>query len=216
MNKRLLAFGFAILAASACASSAEAQRIPIGSVSGGRHFAHSYRTRGFNAGSAFLPGYYSDQGGVPMMIELPPPPIIQVAPPAAAAPPAPPTESLILELQGDHWVRLTHGGLLQTVSGNVSTPDSSAPAARRAETVAPSAPLPAAVLVFRDGHQEEITRYTISGATIVAPVDYWTTGSWTRKILIAGLNVPETLRLNQQRGAQFKLPSGPHEVVVRP
>ena len=127
----------------------------------------------------------------------------------------PVTSSLILELQGDHWVRVTNGGELQTASAGASTPDSSVPASRRTEAAA-SAPLPAAVLVFRDGHREELAKYTISGATIVAPADYWTTGSWIRKILIADLNVPETLRLNQQRGAQFKLPSGPNEVIVRP
>jgi hypothetical protein len=80
----------------------------------------------------------------------------------------------------------------------------------------PAVRLPPAVLVFRDGHQEEIAKYTIVGSTLVANADYWTTGAWTRKIQIADLDVPETLRLNQKRGAQFKLPSGPNEVIVRP
>jgi hypothetical protein len=81
---------------------------------------------------------------------------------------------------------------------------------------APAAPLPPAVLIFRDGHQEQIAKYTIVGPTIVTVADYYATGAWTRKIQIADLNVPETLRLNQQRGAQFKLPSSPNEVIVRP
>jgi hypothetical protein len=46
--------------------------------------------------------------------------------------------------------------------------------------------------------------------------NYWTSGSWTRKIEIANLDVPATLKLNQERGSKFSLPSGPQEVVIRP
>ena len=72
------------------------------------------------------------------------------------------------------------------------------------------------MLVFRDGHQEEIGKYLIEGTTIYTGSDYWTTGSWTRKVPIADLNVAETLKLNQQRGANFRLPSNPNEVMLRP
>jgi hypothetical protein len=30
------------------------------------------------------------------------------------------------------------------------------------------------------------------------------------------LDVPATLKLNQERGAKFSLPSGPNEVMIRP
>ena len=80
----------------------------------------------------------------------------------------------------------------------------------------PPTELPPAVLVFRDGHQEEIGKYMITGATIYVSTDYWTSGSWTRKVQIAELDVPATLKLNQERGANFRLPSGPEEVIVRP
>jgi hypothetical protein len=72
------------------------------------------------------------------------------------------------------------------------------------------------VLVFRDGHEEEIGKYVISGTTIYTSADRWSSGSWTRKVQIAALNVPATLKVNQERGAKFRLPSGPNEVMIRP
>jgi hypothetical protein len=72
------------------------------------------------------------------------------------------------------------------------------------------------VLVFRDGHKEEIGKYTIMGATIYANADYWSSGSWTRQVQIIELDVPATLKLNRERGAKFSLPSGPNEVMIRP
>jgi hypothetical protein len=213
MNRRLLVLGISMLAAAASASSAQAQRgIHPGSFASVRHFARVHPSGWFYGESAFWPGYYSDYGEPPV-IEALPPEIIQVVQPA---PPAPPAESLVLELQGDHWVRISNGGQSQSVYATAATIESASPVVRRAGAAMPTAPLPPAVLVFRDGHQEEITRYTIAGSTIVANADYWSTGAWTRKIQIADLNIPETLRLNQQRGAQFRLPSGPNEVIVRP
>ena len=52
--------------------------------------------------------------------------------------------------------------------------------------------------------------------TIYFKADYWSSGSWTRKIQIADLDLPATLRLNQERGLKFVMPSGPNEVVTRP
>jgi len=213
MNRRLPAISVVILAAASCASSALAQRnIAMGSVGGAGHFSRAHRAGRFYAASAFWPAYYSDYEESPV-IEVPPPEIFQVA---QSAPPASPAASLILELQGDHWVRITNGGQSQSTYATTAAAEPASSVARRAEGATATAPLPTAVLVFRDGHQEEIAKYTIAGPTIIANADYWTTGAWTRKIQIADLNVPETLRLNQQRGAQFKLPAGPNEIIVRP
>ena len=85
----------------------------------------------------------------------------------------------------------------------------------RKEAAQPPPELPPAVLVFRDGRQEEVKSYTIIGETLYASANYWTSGSWTRKIEIADLDVPATLKLNQERGSKFNLPSGPQEVVIR-
>ena len=86
------------------------------------------------------------------------------------------------------------------------------------KTAAPPAAreLPPAVLVFRDGRTEEVSDYTIMSGTIYSKADYWSSGSWTRKIQIADLDVPATLKQNQERGLSFVLPSGPNEVVMRP
>ena len=51
---------------------------------------------------------------------------------------------------------------------------------------------------------------------IYTKADYWTAGAWTRTIQIADLDIPATLKQNQQRGVKFELPSGPDEVVIRP
>jgi hypothetical protein len=72
------------------------------------------------------------------------------------------------------------------------------------------------VLVFRDGRKEEVSSYTIMSGTIYSKADYWSSGSWTKKIQIADLDVPATLKLNQERGLKFELPAGPNEVVVSP
>jgi hypothetical protein len=80
----------------------------------------------------------------------------------------------------------------------------------------PPRELPPAVLVFRDGRKEEVSEYTIMNGTIYSKADYWTTGSWTRKIQIADLDVPATLKLNQERGLKFVLPASSNEVVTRP
>jgi hypothetical protein len=46
--------------------------------------------------------------------------------------------------------------------------------------------------------------------------DYWSSGSWNKKIQLADLDVPGTLRLNQERGVKFVLPSAANEVITRP
>jgi hypothetical protein len=85
----------------------------------------------------------------------------------------------------------------------------------RNEAAEPPRELPPDILVFRDGHEGEVKSYTIIGGILYAKANYWTTGSWTRKIEISNLDVPATLKLNQERGLNFTLPSGPQEVVIR-
>jgi len=69
--------------------------------------------------------------------------------------------------------------------------------------------------VFRDGRKEEASSYTIVGRTMYTKANYWTSGSWTKKIRIADLDLPATVRLNQERGVKFVLPAAPYEVVMR-
>lgn len=62
---------------------------------------------------------------------------------------------------------------------------------------------------------EEVQKYMIQGGVLYTTSDYWTTGSWTRKIPLAELDIPASLKLNKERGTKFNLPSAPNEVVIR-
>jgi len=213
MNTRLITLSLAILGAASFVPSAHAQRhFSFASAPATRfHARHAHR---FFGGSAYAPYYYSDYDSEPGYVEAPPPQLlVQSAPPGELSNPP---ESLVLELNGDHWVRLTNYGQSQT-GGQFSQPEPEPSATpRRTPAAEPPSPLPPAVLVFRDGHKEEIGKYTIVGKTISTSADYWCSGSWTRKVQIAELDVPATLKLNQDRGAKFSLPSGPNEVMIRP
>jgi hypothetical protein len=160
-----------------------------------------------------------------------PPPQVVIVPAAAPvqpAPPPPPLDPLLIEWQGDHFVRTTlsqkisssgqrvpndsgRSRLYSSATGSHTTGSSS-----MRKAAPPPHELPPAVLVFRDGRREEVSSYTIISGTIYSKADYWTHGSWTKKIQIADLDVPATLKLNQEQGLNFILPAGPNEVVVRP
>jgi hypothetical protein len=58
------------------------------------------------------------------------------------------------------------------------------------------------VLVFRDGHRQEVANYAIMGSTI-----YVLAGRRSR-IPIAELDIPATERVNQSRGIDFHVPKG--------
>ena len=195
--------GAAIVSPAGFAQRRFAGQAPFG-VPHGRGFEHH---GGRHAGVAYLPYFYPDYYDYgPDIVEPPPQTIVVQAPqPAsqAVAPPEP-AEPLVIELRGDRWVRISGYGEQQAGEP-----------ARMGEP-GQAAVLPAAVLVFRDGHQEEIGKYVIVGSTIYARADYWTSGAWTRKVEIADLDVPSTLKVNQQRGARFRLPSSPIEVIMRP
>jgi hypothetical protein len=160
--------------------------------------------------------YYDDYDREP---EAPAPQVVVMQSPPAAAPApeasAPVPEPLLLEWQGDHWVRITNYGQPATrLQPGESNLRSVAPGHK--SPVQPPSELAPAVLVFRDGRKEEVSSYTIVNGTMYTKADYWTSGSWTKKIQIADLDLPATLRLNQERGVKFALPAGPHEVVIRP
>jgi hypothetical protein len=68
-------------------------------------------------------------------------------------------------------------------------------AARDAQPNEPS------VLIFRDGHQQEISNYAIMGQTV------YVFDKRAQKISFADLNVPATIKANDDRGLEFKIPS---------
>jgi hypothetical protein len=216
MDRRAMVLFAVVVTAPLFGSSAQAQRRGGGGFSGrGGGFS-----RGGRGGIRLQRSaeYFGDYGwpffdsdldyGVGLNEPPPPQYIVQQS---APAPVEHHSEPMLLELQDDHWARITEGGSQSSTHADVS-PESGASRRRSSE----SESLPPATLVFRDGHQEQIGKYMIVGSTIFTRADFWTSGSWTRKVEVAELDIPATLKLNQQRGAKFSLPSGPNEVMIRP
>jgi hypothetical protein len=238
MKNCLFMLDLALLAATIFASSAQAQR-HVASAQSGRPRMNlarragvrsavvpSRRSRRFSSGSGFAPYFYSDYDSDSGINQVPPNQNVErTTRPAPLAPGPTPPQSLLLELHGDHWVRITNYGQSQA-DGQSREPEpqqasdlpsaTPANAPRRIPTAEPPSELPPAVLVFRDGHKEEIGKYVIVASTIYTSADHWSSGSWTRKVQIVQLDVPATLKLNHERGTKFSLPSGPNEVMIRP
>jgi hypothetical protein len=132
-----------------------------------------------------------------------------------------PVVPVMIELQGDRYVRHATGETSNpqpnAVSSSPATATSSLASKARIAPAA-SAPVeePAAVFVFRDGHREESSDYSIISGVIYSRGDYWSSGSWSKKILLADLDVPATLQANRERGVHFRLPSAANEVITRP
>jgi len=119
-------------------------------------------------------------------------------------------DPVLLELRGSQWVRVTS---FAQAPAQTALPESQTQPAEKTLQAEKQQP---AVLVYRDGHTEEISSYSIIGGVIYVKSDYWSNGAWTKNIQIADLDLPATLRENQQRGVKFELPSGPNEVMIRP
>jgi hypothetical protein len=132
-------------------------------------------------------------------------------------PALPPAQPLMIERQGDRFVRLSDAEVNAAPAGNNST---SRQAKNRTKSDAQSGSGAAdevpAVLVFRDGHQQDVASYSIIGGTLYESASYYSSGSWTRKIQLADLDIPATIKMNHERGVNFLLPGGPNQVVTRP
>jgi hypothetical protein len=116
-------------------------------------------------------------------------------------------QPLMIELQNGRYVRVSNspanGEALQL---------SPAPAV----AAAPPRDQPPAVLIFRDGHTEEVHDYAIADGILYARGDYYTDGYWNKKIALSTLNLAETLQANNERNVKFTLPASPNEVITRP
>ncbi len=181
-------------------------------------FGSSHR-RPFFPLALFSDPFYSDalySAGYPVASQ-PPVIILQATLAPNATPDHPPAQPLLIELQGDRYVRVSGEGTsgAQTIDqeASPSRPLKSSDAAFHA----PAAPeLAPAVLIFRDGHREEVTDYTIADGVLYASSNYYTDGSWNKKIELSSLNLPETVKFNHSRGVSFQLPTAPNEVITRP
>jgi hypothetical protein len=128
---------------------------------------------------------------------------------------------LLIELQGDRYVRF--GGAPETQERAASAaPDYEAQAvtepplaaAQKERAVAQAAELTPAVLVYRDGHREEVAGYAIADGMIYVRGNDWQNGFWTKHIPLAALDPAATTQANQQRGVKFLLPSAPNVVIA--
>ena len=78
----------------------------------------------------------------------------------------------------------------------------SPPAARERPSAAREIkPREPTVLVFRDGHKREVGNYAIMGQTV------YVFDERTQKISLADLDVPATVKANDDRGMEFKVPA---------
>ncbi len=117
----------------------------------------------------------------------------------------------MIEWQGDHYARF--GGPAK--NGGAISPDY-ADAGANAPIKAKPASLPPAVLVYRDGHREQVFDYAIVGGVMYARGDFYRDGYWTKTVKISALDVPATMSANEASSVKFVLPAGPNEVVTRP
>ena len=198
-----------------------AQRIASAAPHFARNFNHRGHSRSFSKPLAFYDPFYSDyfsNTGSPG--ESQPSLIVVQTAPATPAPerPSSPAQPLMIELQGDRYVRLSGEGTSDTPMVDPRSYPSRGPDRSSVVRVQPveseeSAP---AILVFRDGHREEISEYAITNGILYIAGDPYTSESWNRKIELSSLNLPETVNSNRSRGIKFQLPSAPNEVIVRP
>jgi hypothetical protein len=77
----------------------------------------------------------------------------------------------------------------------------SEPAPQQREAARADDPTPATVLVFRDQHKQEVKNYAIVGQTLWAFAS-----SRTQKIPLADLDLPATVKANDDRGLDFRVP----------
>jgi hypothetical protein len=123
----------------------------------------------------------------------------------------------MIELQGDRYVQV--GGNDPTEEMTEAIPNAPSRQSRSSNSATPAAAandLAPAVLIFRDGHRENVSDYMIADGVLYTNDDYYSNGSWNRKIALSSLNLPETLQSNQARGVKFQLPTAPNEVIIRP
>jgi hypothetical protein len=163
------------------------------------------------------PFFYADSSYEPLAVQAPPQVIVLESRPTADSQPEVTPEPLLIEWQGDHYVRYGSGEqpAPRAASAPLDYAQSAAPSPQRVASAQP-AELPPAVLVYRDGRQEKVSDYSIISGILYARGNYWRDGYWSRNIEISSLNVPATVKASQENGVNFVLPSGPNEVVTRP
>jgi len=98
--------------------------------------------------------------------------------------PASPPE--VIERQGDQYVRR---------QGQGEPAQAQAPAK-------PQTPLPPTIIVLRDGRKLELSDYAVTDSTL-----YDLSNGRAKKISLAQVDVPATIKVNEDRGIEFSLPA---------
>jgi hypothetical protein len=186
--------------------------------SGARFAGYSSRGHGrTNAVSFGDPFFYSDYPSQPVIYERPVSPVVVVQPSSTAAPAEGKPEPLMIEWQGDKYVRYSgQRESAKSLDYSDSVSNRSSTRAQLHPAQAAHVDLPPVVLVYPDGHREQVSDYVIANGNLYARGDYWRDGFWEKTIQLSALDIPATLRTNSQSGANFVLPTGPNEVITRP
>lgn len=140
-------------------------------------YGYSYAVPYYYVYPADDSGYYGDGGGGPYLYS---------GPPQNGAPPTDQTLHIVVD----------------------SAPPRTAPRdeiadaqpERPAATIPDAKPGVPTTLVFRDGHKQEVTNYAIMGQTL------YVFDSRTKKIALADLDVPATVKANDDQGVEFEVP----------
>lgn len=165
---------------------------------GARQSTHS-RSSGFG-----YPLFYADYSASP---GVPPAPQVVIVEERAPQPEAKP-EPIMIEWQGDRFVR--YGG----AETGARSPDYSEAASTGHKRSEVSHEVPPVVLVYRDGHREEVSDYVITRGVLYAQQDSWQQNS--RSVRLSVLDMAATFKRNRDNGVDFTLPLGPNDVVTRP
>lgn len=183
----------------------------------GHQFGHHRNNvpRGYFAGdTAFLWDDYPFGEATP---EYTPPYLVMQAPTVAEAAP-PKVGSLLIELQGDRYVR--YGGMARSEDADVRSRDVPVVAAGSGGDVSVAGPnLAATVLVYRDGRREEVADYAIVGRTMYAHRSFNNDGQMAyglANIQLSALDIAATTAANRANGVNFVLPTAANQVVTRP
>jgi hypothetical protein len=220
----------ALLAAIICVPLSSAQMhggrgFSVSRSGGFHHGAHRFAGGGFLASPFFYPDYDS---GEPYPVEQAPPQVVFMQPAAVDdSPKKTKLAPLLIEWRGDHYVRFggaqeaDHEAEGQATSAHLSAnPDyaerkTTKPFADLNESLAAKTrDLPPAVLIFRDGHTEEVSDYAIANGMIYVQGKYWQTGQAAEPIALSALDPVATIAANRQRGVTFMLPSASNVVIA--
>jgi hypothetical protein len=142
---------------------------------------------------------YPPQSGQPTYIVLQP----QAPPSLKPAEEPKPVTPLLIEWQGDRFVRLG-----ADLSGDQVNAGHNSPVVKSSD----SAPV---TLIYRDGHREQIRDYSIIGGHLYTSAEYFQSGSWTKTISLSALNLPATIAANHEAGVCFALPTAANVVMTR-